>query len=564
MPTYQIEGISVDFPKTAYPCQLDYMAKNLQALKTSSNALLESPTGTGKTLSLLCSTLAWQKHTATKAVMAAGQHNMAATVKLEYSSGPSSSSSSSSSNSSSGAIKAVVVENGAAVKGTTATVIYASRTHTQLAQVVQELKSTSYKPKMTVLGSRDQLCIHEKFSKLRGGALVHACNNLSTQRSCCYKNALDKYSPDGIPPVQDIEDIKRLVGFQDKVCPYFFTREVSGNADLVLLPYNYLLDTSIRATLKVNWQNSVIIFDEAHNLERVASDAASFSLTSADIARVIEELQSVLRTLTTSGCSDDQDNDEDDSNNMDGTDGGGGGGNKKKLGGEKNKLIDLTGDSSRDRTPSLKGVTRLLEAVFKMETQLDEVTLELSSSKPIGRTPSAVLPGAWLCTMLEEVGLSHSMVTTTSSNFVHFHLHHAVLLTVDHSSLPTSIHCPLISSHLISSPLPLISSPPVFSPVLPQYRRTSSMCQLSHGRIGEHQCQQVRYYPLPTTLDFHSLLTSHNAITPRTTPLLLSALSIPHTITHRILTLHSHSHYSHPLSAVFLSRNPSLLHLQQH
>ena len=405
MPTYQIEGISVEFPKSAYPCQLDYMAKNLQALKMSSNALLESPTGTGKTLSLLCSTLAWQKHVATKAVVAAGQHNQTA-VKLEYSSGPSISSSSSSS--SSGAIKVVIAENGAAARGTTATVIYASRTHTQLAQVVQELKSTSYKPKMTVLGSRDQLCIHEKFSKLRGGALVHACNNLSTQRSCCYKNALDKYSPDGIPPVQDIEDIKRLVGFQDKVCPYFFTREVSGNADLVLLPYNYLLDTSIRATLKVNWQNSVIIFDEAHNLERVASDAASFSLTSADVARVIEELQSVLRTLNTSGSGvDEQDNDEGDLSNMDGTNGGGG--NKKKLG-EKDKAIDLTGDSGRDRAPSLKGVTRLLEAVFKMEQQLDDVVLELSSSKPIGRTPSAVLPGAWLCTMLEDVGLSHSMV----------------------------------------------------------------------------------------------------------------------------------------------------------
>ena len=158
----------------------------------------------------------------------------------------------------------------------------------------------------------------------------------------------------------------------------------------------------------MNWQNSVIIFDEAHNLERVASDAASFSLTSADVARVIEELQSVLRTLNTSGSGvDEQDNDEGDLSNMDGTNGGGG--NKKKLG-EKDKAIDLTGDSGRDRAPSLKGVTRLLEAVFKMEQQLDDVVLELSSSKPIGRTPSAVLPGAWLCTMLEDVGLSHSMV----------------------------------------------------------------------------------------------------------------------------------------------------------
>ena len=46
-------------------------------------------------------------------------------------------------------------------------------------------------------------------------------------------------------------------------------RDNSTNADIVLLPYNYLVDASIRATLKIAWENSVVIFDEAHNLESV-------------------------------------------------------------------------------------------------------------------------------------------------------------------------------------------------------------------------------------------------------------------------------------------------------
>jgi regulator of telomere elongation helicase 1 len=258
MPTFSINGIDVDFPQEPYPCQLDYMRSTIQALSNSTNALLESPTGTGKTLSLLCSTLAWQRH------MRAASTRV--THKLEYNTGPSTSqaSSSGSNMSDKGQIKRKVAP---------CTIIYASRTHSQLAQVVGELKSTSYKPRMTVLGSRDQLCVHEKISKLKGGALNHACNTANSQRACSYRTNLDKYNPDATTSVMDIEEVKQLMGVSDKVCPYFYTRDVSQNADLILLPYNYLLDNSIRATLKLEWQNSVIIFDEAHNLERVASDA---------------------------------------------------------------------------------------------------------------------------------------------------------------------------------------------------------------------------------------------------------------------------------------------------
>lgn len=59
MPEYDICGIPVNFPFQPYDVQIAYMEKVIECLENSTNGILESPTGTGKTLSLLCSSLAW-------------------------------------------------------------------------------------------------------------------------------------------------------------------------------------------------------------------------------------------------------------------------------------------------------------------------------------------------------------------------------------------------------------------------------------------------------------------------------------------------------------------------
>ena len=58
---YKIAAYDVEFPHKAYGVQLGFMDKVLKALDSKSNALLEAPTGSGKTLSLLCAALAWQR-----------------------------------------------------------------------------------------------------------------------------------------------------------------------------------------------------------------------------------------------------------------------------------------------------------------------------------------------------------------------------------------------------------------------------------------------------------------------------------------------------------------------
>ncbi|KAL5576411.1 hypothetical protein UlMin_018110, partial [Ulmus minor] len=262
MPTYKIRGIDVDFPFEAYDCQLVYMEKVIQSLQNKCNALLESPTGTGKTLCLLCATLAWRK--------SLGSFSTGVGVTSSQNSGGGADSQSQST-------------------GTKRpTIVYASRTHSQIRQVIQELKRTSYRPKMVVLGSREQLCIHDDVSLLHGRTQSNACRflrrkDIKREKSGCahYFRVADylKNNPQlGDEPI-DIEDLVKI-GKSSGPCPYYVSREIHKVVDILFAPYNYLIDREYRKSITLDWTDSVLIFDEAHNLESLCADAASFDLPS--------------------------------------------------------------------------------------------------------------------------------------------------------------------------------------------------------------------------------------------------------------------------------------------
>ncbi|XP_053363401.1 Fanconi anemia group J protein [Clarias gariepinus] len=58
---YTIGGVKINFPCKAYPSQLAMMNSIVRGLNHGEHCLLESPTGSGKSLALLCSALAWQQ-----------------------------------------------------------------------------------------------------------------------------------------------------------------------------------------------------------------------------------------------------------------------------------------------------------------------------------------------------------------------------------------------------------------------------------------------------------------------------------------------------------------------
>ncbi|XP_061338556.1 regulator of telomere elongation helicase 1 homolog [Gastrolobium bilobum] len=274
MPTYKIRGIDVDFPYEAYDSQLVYMDKVIQSLQEKCNALLESPTGTGKTLCLLCATLAWRK--------SLGRFRTGVSMKTgDNSEGE----------------KEVAPSQSEALGFPT--IVYASRTHSQIRQVIRELKRTSYRPKMVVLGSREQLCIHDEVKLLHGKTQTNACRMLCRRggkRQCNHFNQVSGYLKNnphlGEEPV-DIEDLVNI-GRRFGPCPYYLSKELHKIVDIVFSPYNYLIDRGYRKSLQFSWSNSILIFDEAHNLESICADAASFDLPSWLLTACISEAESCI------------------------------------------------------------------------------------------------------------------------------------------------------------------------------------------------------------------------------------------------------------------------------
>jgi regulator of telomere elongation helicase 1 len=79
------------------------------------------------------------------------------------------------------------------------------------------------------------------------------------------------------------------------MCPYYLAREMQSEADIIFMPYNYILDIKTRKMHNINIQGAIIILDEAHNIERVCEESASFDLTSTDISLCIGDVDTILK-----------------------------------------------------------------------------------------------------------------------------------------------------------------------------------------------------------------------------------------------------------------------------
>ncbi|KAL3514875.1 hypothetical protein ACH5RR_027592 [Cinchona calisaya] len=304
-----IGGIQVEFPYQPYGTQLAFMNRVISTLDRSKrdghcHALLESPTGTGKTLSLLCSSLAWQQNFKLKNLHLSRSNSKpnpeAITDPINCGGGfiPESTQPLSG-NAETGGSVAVNGKN--KKKQLAPTIFYASRTHSQIRQVIQEYKRTSYQVPMAVLASRKHYCTNVN---IRGTANIdEQCKLLLKDGDIGCSDFKNVHKVKGHPSLQkggchevhDIEDLVK-VGEIVKGCSYFAARSMAEEAELVFCPYNYIINPIIRRAMEVDIERAIIIIDEAHNVEDIARDAGSVDVEEDVLLQLQTELEQLRLT----------------------------------------------------------------------------------------------------------------------------------------------------------------------------------------------------------------------------------------------------------------------------
>ncbi|KAL8211546.1 hypothetical protein R6Q57_005983 [Mikania cordata] len=298
-----IGGIPIEFPYPPYGSQLAYMSRVIATLDRAQrdghfHALLESPTGTGKSLSLLCSVLAWQKNQRSKSMYGnishSEPHPEAMLDPLGHGGGFVPEMDPSSDN-----LMPAVSET---KRGPV--IYYATRTHSQISQVIGEFRKTSYHVPMAVLGSRKRYCTN---ANVRGQDNIdEKCKLLLKEKKQkkvgCREfvnvpkiRAHPSLRKGGCHEVHDIEDLVK-VGEMVEGCSYFAAQAMAEVANIVFCPYSYIVNPLIRKAMEINVKGNIIILDEAHNIEDIAREAGSIDVEEGVLFQLQKELENLCES----------------------------------------------------------------------------------------------------------------------------------------------------------------------------------------------------------------------------------------------------------------------------
>ncbi|KDQ60828.1 hypothetical protein JAAARDRAFT_31813 [Jaapia argillacea MUCL 33604] len=280
---FTIDNLPIVFPyDRIYPEQYAYMCDLKRTLDATGHCVLEMPSGTGKTVSLLSLIVSYQQFYPTRRKL-----------------------------------------------------IYCSRTVPEIEKALSELKrlmdyristaeteeERTKEKNFTGLGltSRKNLCIHPEVSKEKKGKVVDArCRDLTNAVACqkgrenpgsvplCdWHEKLNEAEPGNLVPpgIWTLADVLQY-GRDHGTCPYFTVRRMMPFVDVVIYSFHYLLDPKVAEQVsKEISKDAIVVFDEAHNIDNVCIESLSVDLTrpmlesaSRSVHKLSEKIEEIKQT----------------------------------------------------------------------------------------------------------------------------------------------------------------------------------------------------------------------------------------------------------------------------
>lgn len=206
--------------------------------------------------------------------------------------------------------------------------IYCSRTVPEIEKALAELRNlieyrTKCGEKDEYLGigltSRKNLCINSSVNQEKWGKVVDArCRNLTAswirEKSKLYSpgevplcNFYEKMEndnerqrmliPDGVYTLEELREYGKEQGH----CPYYMARRTIPFANAVIYSYHYLLDPKVAELVsKELSKDCIVVFDEAHNIDNVCIESLSIDITKPNLdasAKSIAKLRDVIEDI---------------------------------------------------------------------------------------------------------------------------------------------------------------------------------------------------------------------------------------------------------------------------
>ena len=311
---FDLDGLDVFFPyDRIYLEQHQYMRALKQSLDAGGHCLLEMPTGTGKTVCLLSLITSYQFSNpsagkliyCTRTVPEMNSVMEELSTVLNYRDEQ----------------LRLTGENHQGAADVEDTVMTGEATDEGIAEPSTKKPKIYSKKKMGPIGakgaggsgvlalclsSRRNMCVHERvLQESDREAVDAACRTMtaswvteqSRQRpgsieTCSYYDNFQSAGEATVLPsgVYDLAELKKW-GKSKGWCPYFLTRQAINHANILVFNYQYMLDPKVAKMVSKELESeSIIVFDEAHNIDSVCIEALSVNINERALEQATRSL----------------------------------------------------------------------------------------------------------------------------------------------------------------------------------------------------------------------------------------------------------------------------------